>query len=187
MRLKQFIIFIIIFTILYFSLFAIYDHFSNKKNLKKLEESKKNLLSIKHYYFFASFYNINSSITEEVLKLIYKDLTDNLIVNLSAFNDKYNVSKEEAIVIILFLEYLELIKRRVISYERDTASPLTEYDNSLVVKYTLYFMNKYDYNTIVGRVGINSDKELAYINSKYLVPGVRIIDKVVYYVGDYHE
>ena len=67
MRLKEFIIFIIIFTIIYILFFVIYDHFANKKALKKAKIENDNLLSLNKYKVFAKFYQITPTITEENL------------------------------------------------------------------------------------------------------------------------
>lgn len=187
MRLKEFIIFIIIFTVIYFLGFWIYDYISNKKALKKSEETKEKLLTKEKFKIFCNFYNVNTDISSEIIKAVYANAKANLTLSFTKLVELYNISKDEAILIILFLEYLGFINKRVILIDKDTTSLLTEYDNSLITKYALYLNNKFDYNTIIQRAGLNSDKELEYLNNKFLFPGVRIINSTIYYIGDLND
>ena len=187
MRLKEFIIFIIIFTIIYFLSFWIYDYISNKKALKKLNEKKEQLLTKEKFKIFCNFYNVNTEVNSEVIHAVYINAKDNLILSFSKLAELYNISKDEAILLVLYLEYIGFIKKMAILSDNDTTSLLTEYDNSLITKYALYFNNKFDYNTIIQRTGLNSDKELNYLNNKFLIPGVRIINSTIYYIGDLND
>ena len=53
MRLKEFIIFIIIFTIVYFLLFAVYDYFNLKKTNEKYIKKKNEALNYDRFILFA--------------------------------------------------------------------------------------------------------------------------------------
>ena len=111
----------------------------------------------------------------------------NIIINLTPVANDNNISKDELIVVILFLEYLGLIRLRCILYGNDCTAPLNDMEQGYVMKYSLYFSNRYDYRTIVSSAGLNSDKEIDAMCRRYIVPGIRIVDSVIYYVGDLNE
>ncbi len=187
MRLKEFIIFIIIFTIIYFLSFAIYDYFQNKKDIKKASSNKEELINSNSYKKFASFYQITSNIEEQVLKNIATTIQNNYYINLSSFSNEWNITVNELIIVILFLEYIGIIKKRGISYDSNSTFPLNDNDESLIVKYSLYFSNKMEFNEIIRNAGFNSTKELEYLYSKFLLPGIIIDNNSIYYVGDLNE
>lgn len=187
MRLKEFIIFIIIFTILYFGGLALYDYYKNKKDEEKNEEKKYSLLDIEKLKKFALFYNTNITIDINILTNIYQELKNVISFQISSFSQKYNISKEELIVIVEYLEYVGLLKRRAIHLNQDVISDLDTKEDALVVKYSILFSNQYDYNTILNNAGFGADKEVALIIQNHLIPGVRIEDSKVYYVGDLDE
>ncbi|MBR4672230.1 MAG: hypothetical protein IKO78_03385 [Bacilli bacterium] len=188
MRFKEFIIFIIIFTIIYILFFVIYDYIRNKKAVQKSEESKEKLFDITSYYKFALFYGINSSINENVLKNIKNNIESNINISLSQCAKNENVSVAELITIILFLEYEDLIKKRAIIESQDCTIPLSETDDSLLLKYSILLINKFDYKTIIEKGGFNSEKEIDYLNSRKLLVGVKINDKnIEYYEGDKND
>ncbi len=187
MRLKEFIIFIIFFTIIYIVAFAIFDYFQRKKDLKKANLNKQNLITINKYQKFASFYQITPLATEEILKNICTTIKQNYYINISSLSNDFNIDSNELIVIILFLEYIGIIKKRGISFDSNSTFPLNNNDESLIMKYSLYFSNKMDYNTIITNAGFNSTKELEYLYSKFLLPGIIIDNNTVYYVGDLNE
>ncbi len=187
MRLKEFIIFIIIFTIIYVLFFKIYDHFANKKAIERGKLQEENLFSLDKFNKFATFYGITSSITLGSLRNLAFDLKNNLIINLTPIAEKNNISKDELIIAILYLEYTGLIKKRSIIYENDVTAPINEAEQSALVKYSLYFSNKYDYHSIVQNVGLNADKEIDYLYRRYLLPGVKIDNSIISYVGDINE
>ena len=99
----------------------------------------------------------------------------------------YSISINELIVIVLFFEYLGIIKMRKILTENNCCVPLKSNDESLLLKYSLVLSNKFDYDTITKRIGLNSDKELLYMSNNYLMPGIILKDKILYYVGDVNE
>lgn len=187
MRLKEFIIFIIIFTIIYILFFVIYDYFANKKSIEKGNIQKDGLFDLNKYAKFANFYQITPTITEIALRGLAEDLKNNLIINITPIAEKNNITKDELIIVILYLEYVGLIRKRAIIYDNDCTAPLNDGEQNLIVKYSLYFSNKYDYRTIIQNVGINSDKEIDYLNRRYLLPGIRIDNSIVSYVGDLDE
>ena len=187
MRLKEFIIFLIIFTIIYVLFFVIYDYFANKKSVEKGKLQKESLFQLDKYAKFANFYQITPTISEIALRSLAEDLKNNLIINITPIAEKNNISKDELIIAILYLEYLGLIRKRAIIYNNDCTAPLNENEQNLVVKYSLYFSNKYDYQTIIHNVGINSDKEIDYLYGRYLLPGIRIDNSTISYVGDLDE
>ena len=187
MRLKEFIIFIIIFTIIYVLFFVVYDYIMNKKSNEKREEDVNNLININKYLKFISFYNLNSTITEETLKRIFQELKMNVNNDINMISSTYGIEYNEVLAIILFLEYIGVIRKRKILIDNNCCVPLSETDESLVLKYSILLSNKMDYTSIIQRSGLNSDRELEYLNRYYLMPGAVLNDKVISYVGDLDE
>lgn len=188
MRFKEFLIFIIIFTILYFVSFAIYDYITNKKAVQKRDEDKEKLFNIQLYFKYAEFYLIHSTINEELLKKITSDLASNLVISLSGYSQENNISVEELIIIISFLEYEDLIPKRAVLIHQDCTTPLTEKDETLILKFSLLFINKYNYKTVLEKAGFNSDKEIEYLSSRNLLIGMKIIDQnLIYFEGDEND
>lgn len=187
MRLKEFIIFIIIFTIIYFLSFYIYDTVTNKKALERRKKEIDSLIDFNKYIKFANFYKINIKSNIEILNSIFKEVKINKYNNLADLSSKYSIEIIEVVVIILYLEYIGVIEKRKIVLSSNTTTPFNSNDDALLVKYSLFFSNKYDYQTITKRIGVNSDKDLIYINDYFLFPGVIIKDNNIYYVGDLND
>ena len=188
MRLKPFIIFIIIFTIIYFAGFKIFDHFKNKKDEEKTKNENLLLISIDKLKKYASFFNVNITINQDVLSKIYEELRVVNAVPISVLCSKYNLSsKDELIAIIEYLEYVGLMKTLSIHEGQDLISVLNTKEDGLIIKYSIQFSNKYDYNTIVRNVGLGSEKEIEMIIENHLIPGVKLENSNLYYVGDLDE
>ena len=188
MRFKEFVIFIIIFTIIYVLFFVIYDYIRNKKAVQKKEEAKEKLFDMTAYSKFALFYGVNATINEETLKAIKNDLENNINISLSQYAHSINIAIDEFITIILFLEYEDLIKKRAIVESQDCTIPLSETDDSLLLKYSILLINKLDYKTIVEKGGFNSEKEINYLNNRKLFVGVKINNQTIeYYEGDKND
>jgi hypothetical protein len=156
----------------------------DKRSNEKREEDINNSISLAKYLKFISFYNLNSSLTEENLKNIYRELKANTNNDINMLSSTFGIEYNEVLAVILYLEYISVIRKRKISIENNCCIPLTDTDQSLILKYSLMLSNKMDYNTIIQRAGINSDKELDYLNRNYLMPGVKLEDKNIVYVGD---
>ena len=122
--------------------------------------------------------------TLDIIRNLFNELENNLSITLSEMANKYNISKDELIVIILFLEYKDLIKKRIISQNLDRTTPLTEKEESLILKYSLLFFNKFDYKTILEKAGFGAEQEIQYLMEKKLLPGVKIENNNLIYVGD---
>ena len=187
MRLKEFIIFIIIFTIIYFAGFAIFDHFKNKKDEEKTVKNNYQLLNINNLIKFGLFYNTNITINLDTLTKMYEEFKNVIGLSISNTAKKYNISNDEFVVIFLYLEYIGLISTKAINISQDSISSLNIKEDSLIVKYSLQFSNNYDYNTIIRNAGLGSDKEINYIMEKFLFPGVKLDNSNIYYVGDLNE
>lgn len=187
MRLKEFTIFIVIFTIGYTLFFFILDKISDKISEKNNMKEKDNLLNTDKLKKFANFYQIDININREKLLDMYKYLLENTNINLNEFANKCSITPQELIIIILYLEYAGLIKKRCILKEENCTVPINTKDEILIAKYGLYTSNKFDYNSIVSKVGLNSDKELEYLNERFLMPGVILVNQTLYYVGDLNE
>ena len=182
MRFKEFIIFIIIFTIVYILFFVILDFIRNKKDdPNKLLRQE---LNINNYYNFASFYGIKSNINIDTIINIYDIMNDSFNIKISYIANQFGLSNAEVVVIVLYLEYLNYLKEKNINMNNDTITNFSPQDKMLFDKYIPFFRNKSDYNTIVNSTNNSSKDELNYINNFFLVEGVRIINNTIYYVGD---
>ena len=187
MRLKEFIIFIIIFTIVYCLFFYVYDILVSKKANKTRKQDIDNIISINRYAKFCAFYNIKPMIDQILLKNLYFSFDKVINVDLKALAETYGLDINELVVVVLFFEYLGVIKMRKILAETGWCVPLDDSDEALSLKYSLFLSNKYDYDTIVKRTGINSDKELLYMNNNFLIPGAILNNGTLSYVGDLDE
>ena len=187
MRLKPFIVFIIIFTIIYFVGFKIYDHFKNKKDEENTIKSNLLLIDIEKLKKYALFFNINITINNDILNTIYEELRIINSIPISTLTSKYNISKEELITIIEYLEYVGLMRTLSIHESQDLISTLNTKEDALVVKYSIQFSNKYDYQSIIRNTGLGSDKEIEMVIANHLIPGVKFENSTLYYVGDLDE
>ena len=187
MRLKEFIIFIIIFTIIYFLAFYIYDQIKNKKAVQKKNEESIEAVNLAEYIKFALFYGLNSMIDENLFKMMFNFLHDNVVINLQDTANAYQISIDEIVILILFLEYKDAITKRCILKEKNCTTRLTDNEDGLCVKYSIWFYNKNDYNTILQKAGFAGQNEISELQSKNLIPGIIIKDNQIYYYGDSHE
>ena len=185
MRTKGFIIFIIIFTIVYFISLYIYDKLSVKLNNKKIMENASDLIDMNVFIKFANFYNLQVNVTKEIIVQIYMDVRQTESIKISFLGEKYKISNIEFVVIVLYLEYLKLIKSKNISLDNNFIKDMSYKEQNMVNKYSSYFNDKKDCDFIRQNVVGSSMDELNIISSSYLVPGVRMIDSKLYYVGDY--
>ena len=187
MRFKTFIIFLIIFTIIYFGGFYLYDYFKNKKDVENKEKNDYLAIDLNKYYKFALFYGITSSIDKNTLIAIFNELKETLNTQISILSKKYNISNFEVVAIVKYLEYIGLITTRSINLNEDTVNKISEKEETVIIKYSIQLSNKFNYKTIISNGGFGADKELEQINNYFLIPGVRIIDSTIYYVGDINE
>lgn len=187
MRFKEFIIFIIIFTIIYFTSFILYDKYKNKKDIENTENNNFLSIDLNKYHKYASFFGINSLINIESLREIYLMLKNNIVIKISELSLKYNITDEELITIIEYFEYIGILKRKSIHKKEDIIKNVDDKEDALIVKYSILFSNKYDYNTILRNGGFGSEKEINQIIEYHLIPGIKIQDKIIYYVGDLDE
>ena len=111
MRTKEFIIFIIIFTIFYIIFFVLYDKFIKSKNDKLILKLFDSSVDINKYYKFSYFYGINSSLTKDKIFEIYNTCITNSNNRLSFIANKCSLNVNELVIVILYLEYLELLPR----------------------------------------------------------------------------
>ncbi len=184
MRLKAFIIFLIIFTIAYIVFFILFDRFMEKKN----DTSKllKKELDMNKFYNFARFYNINTTIDINIVLNIYNLMKDTDNIKISYIANQANVSQEEVVAVVLYLEYLNYISEKSINTENDMIMDFSVQDKAMFDKYINYFRNKTDFNTLINSIGNNAKDDLLYIHKYFIVEGVRIINNRIYYVGDYN-
>ena len=103
MRTKGFIIFIIIFTIVYFISLYIYDKLSVKLNNKKIMGNASDLIDMNVFIKFANFYNLQVNVTKEIIVQIYMDVRQTESIKISFLGEKYKISNIEFVVIEILL------------------------------------------------------------------------------------
>lgn len=187
MRLKEFIIFIIIFTILYILFFVVFDYFVKKDADKQIKKNKDSLFKYDSYLELCAFYDLKPIATLSMIISIFQEIKDLDSFSISQLATKYVIPEDELITIILFLEKIEEIDRRDINVKKDEVTKLVDKDDWLIVKYSLLFSNKVDYDSIINKTDFNAKKELEYINERMLFPGVKIIGSKIHYYGDHDE
>ena len=188
MRVKEFILFIIVFTILYILFFVIWDYIHSKKDKKREIERLSEIFMSDKISSFMKFYGVeNFLVNPEVLQTIYQDIKDLSTISISAYSEKYHFSSYEFIIIVLYFEYYQLISRKNISLKEDVIRSMDSMDQQLIMKYGSFFLSQYNYSQIVEMVGDIASGELEQLNQHFLYPGVRIINSTIYYVGDVYE
>ena len=185
MRERGFIIFIIIFTVLYTIFFLVYDNVSKKYYKKRLIKMAKSLIVMDKYLKFSSFYGIQGTASIDDIIKIYLDYIIDKNSTISIVASYYKLNIVEFAVIILYLEYLDLIPRRIVSINNNFMKMLTFDDQKIIMKYEKFFREKKDYNYIISIVGKIAVDDLKNINNNNLIPGIRVLDSKVYYVGNY--
>lgn len=187
MRLKEFLIGVVIFTIIYIIYFKIYDTINLKLLLKRQKRKAYKKINNNSYNTFALFYGLNSQLSKKEIKNIYDCYKNNMTIKISELSQKLNITNNELVIVLLFLEYLEISPVRNINLQGDITTPLTSIDQTLVNKYAFYIDNKNSINTLRQNLGESVDNDLYYLDSRFLFPGVRVINSVIYYVGDLNE
>ena len=187
MRLKEFAISIIIFTILYITFFVIFDKIVLKRQIKKEKERVLSLMDEKKYYAFACFYGVQKALSKDLLLNIYNDINRLNSFKISDYSDKYQISPYELIIVILYFEYFQLIERKNIGYQDNIINSADYKDQGLVYKYGTLFLDKLTYSDIINKMGNSASEELSYLQDRFLIPGVRIMNSTIYYVGDLNE
>ena len=188
MRTKEFIIFIVIYTIIYFTLSFIISFTINKTSDMKLEKKIKNKVNPNSYKKFALFYGIQSNISDQLLDSIYVCYSNIQVpCKISDYANKFGVTPYEFIVICLYLEYIGVCAKRIKSYERDLITNPNNIDRNIVNKYSLYFNERNNIDEISVKAGGNTYNDIYYLQVNNLMPGVKLLNNQVYYVGDIYE
>ena len=185
MRTKGFIIFIIIFTIAYIVFFVVYDKLAFKKAKKDARHQVELLITIEQYNKFASFYGIQPVATIDMILKVYDSVKNNKDCTISTEAKNHNLNNLEFVAIVLYLEYLGLIPKKMISIELDCMKKTSFVEQNMMQKYNTYFQNKTPLSDIVNAMGKNAITDLTAMNSNFLMPGVRYVNSNLYYVGDY--
>ena len=187
MRTKEYIIFLIIFTIAYIVFFIILDSFSSKNGLKKEQKRILSLFQENRYDLFANFYGIQGIASNDIILSIYEDMKKSGSARISYYSNKYGISSYEFVVACLYLEYLNLITKRNVTLESDYMAVSNYTDQNKVNKFYSCFLNHYDCQTIFSLLGNSAMEDLVYLNNRFLIPGVRYINSKMYYIGDICE
>lgn len=187
MKLKEFLICVSIFTFIYVLFFLIYDKISLKRLIKKKRKEAYKLIDNTSFTTFALFYGLNATVDKEFIKKVYDKYKVDANLKISEVSASLNISNNELVIILLYLEYLDLSPERNIFLQADTTTPLTTVDQTLVNKYKYYINEKWDFNSIKDKMGVSTNNDLYYLDSRFVFPGVRIINSIIYYVGDINE
>lgn len=188
MRLKEFLIAVAIFTVVYFGFFGIIDRIIDSNGNKRYKKSVKSQLSIENYLKFARFYGIQSSLTlENILNIHTTFSTLACPAKISAIANNFSISQYELIVVYLFFEYLGLLPKKTFMFDTDMISNTNMIDSNLVNKYNQFFINRKSIDEIIRLSGGNTYNDIVHLNSLFLVPGVRFVNNQLYYVGDFNE
>lgn len=185
MRMKEFIIFIVIFTIAYIVFFIVFDKLSFKKAKRDARRQVESLVTIEQYNKFASFYGIQPIATIEIILSVYDSIKNNKDCIISREAEAHNLNNLEYVAIVLYLEYLGLIPKRMISIELDSMKKTSFVEQNMMQKYNTYFQNKTPLSEIINAMGNTALNDLNTMNKNFLMPGVRYVNSNLYYVGDY--
>ena len=187
MRLKEFLYFLLFFTIAYFLFWGILDLYKKRKNKAEKLAKVDITITTEKYIAFASFYGIQSSLSKYDLITIYKDVEQLSDYRISYFADKYHISSLEFTVVILFLEYYGLINSKEVFMESDCIKNCNNSKNNYLKKYNSFFSKKATLAEIESKVGQTALEDLMKIDNYYLYPGVRFIGNELIYLGDSYE
>ena len=182
MRLKEFIIFIGIFTVCYCLFFILLDIIRNRKDKKKQENRFQEIMNGERFSRFAQFYGASLSLTSEQLKEFYQIILKANNLSISTISEQYQISPYEMVVLILYFEYFHLIDNKSISMKEGIMRPMNSGEQSLAFKYGSFFLDKSDYAKIQSIFGDIVSSDMNLIQEYFLVPGVRFIDSKLYYV-----
>ena len=184
MRLKEFLIFLAIFTVCYILFFIVYDFLVSIITTKSEIKKANKLINESDFQKFANFYGIQSTVTKDIIKKIYKYYNDEIDHRISSEAAIYNISSMEYVVVILFLEYLDLLYEESIYLNNDKISQPSLQEEDIRKKYVVYLHEKKDLETITSIMGSNAKNDLAFLDSIFLIPGVRFVNANLYYCGD---
>ena len=188
MRLKEFLIFIAGFTVLYITFFVIYDAIQRKRENGRVNNRFQNVMDGERFFRFAQFYGVGTRLSSEQLNAIYESLKNAGEYSISIYAKQLQISPYEMIVIILYFEYFLLLDKKAISMKEDIVRHMNATDQGYLFKYGPYFIDKKPIEQIKAQLGEGSLKELEYIQEYFLYPGVRLWDSKIYYVEgvDFH-
>lgn len=184
MRAKEFLIFIFIFTIIYILFWIIFDRIVEVKRKNTELKKAKSLINIDNYKKFSEFYGYQSKVSKETIMMIFNDLKKNQNNYITELSKKYLVNNYEVVTIILYLEYLNLIFKKKISLENNIITNLSYIEQNLIQKYLPSFNNKDSLEVIRNNLGQNSINDINIIIRYNLIPGLRLIDNKLYYIGE---
>ena len=185
MRLKEFIIVLIIFTFLYFGFFALFDIFSLKHDKSKKKKTAKNKINITDYTTFALFYGFQTKLDYDKLLELYMALDIDQVntINMQELANMYATTTYEIATVTCYFEYLGLLKRRTIILTTNSMVENNMSDQNIISKYFTNLQEKKSFDEIKKIFGESTINDLTRINEVFLFPGVRYFEKVIYYYG----
>ena len=184
MRLKPFLIFLGIFTICYIIFFVILDYIVSVIRNNREIRNVKSLINNGEYRKFANFYGVLPTAMDDDIMQIYinfNDEKDHVISKEAAY---YHLSATEYAIIILYLEYLNLLYKEAIYLQKDVIKVPSFKEQELMRKYAVSLHEKRDLEFFKNTYGENAEKDLMSLDSVLLLPGVRFLNTKLYYYGD---
>lgn len=178
---KEFLIFIGVFTVCYIAFWAIYDKLSVIILKNKVKNRAFSLINYDSYLSFAQFYGINGTANLSTLQNIYLNYKDDEKIVLASASQQFGVTPIEFAVIYLYFEYINVFYKKMINLETGVISSMTFDDLSMINKYQTFFQTKTDYQKLFSIFGDAAHQNLTYIDHNFLVPGVRFINDILYY------
>ena len=142
-------------------------------------------MNVEKFCKFAKFYGLETiTVSCEMLFSIYQDVSKDNTISIYEYTEKYHLSIHEFVICIVYFEYCYLIGAKNISVEEGMIRPLDYTDQGLLLRYGVFFTNKNSYAQILEQLGNQAIHDLEYFNERFLIPGVRILNSNIYYVGD---
>ena len=182
MRFKEYLICVIVFTILYILFFLFYDFMVRKKEKGRVNKRFHLIMDGERFFRFAQFYGVNTRLSSEQLSTIYERMRKAGDFVISMFARDIQLTPYEVIVIVLYFEYFLLLEKKNISLESDLVKTLNVTDQGYLFKYGPLFLDKYSIEQIVQKEGQMAMKEIQYMQANNLTPGIRLWENKLYYV-----
>ena len=182
MRFKEYLICVIVFTILYVLFFVLYDKLIRKKEKGRVDKRLHLIMDGERFFRFAQFYGVNTRLSSDQLTSIYDRMRKSGDFVISLFAKDIQLTPYEVIVIVLYFEYFLLLEKKNISLESDLVKTLNVTDQGYLFKYGPMFLEKNSMEQILQKEGAIANKELIYMQENFLTPGIRLWDNTLYYV-----
>lgn len=182
MRFKEYLICVIVFTILYILFFVIFDATVRKKEKGRVDKRFRLVMDGERFFRFAQFYGVNTRLSSDQLAVIYDKMKKSGDFVISLFAKDIQLSPYEVVVITLYFEYFLLLDKKNISLESDLVRTLNVADQGYLFKYGPLFLEKCSMEQILQKEGEIANKEIKYMQDNFLTPGIRLWENTLYYI-----